>query len=99
MIKTMEDCLALLRHRPGTLTRHYRYLHERADGSICGLADLIREAATEAVMNGDEAITKRLMDTIVISKHAEAAYQRRLTRQAGRAERPRPRADQAGGAV
>jgi hypothetical protein len=29
-------------------------------------------------MNGDEAITKRLMDTIIISKHAEAAYQRRL---------------------
>jgi Bacterial TniB protein len=82
VIKTMEDSLALLRHRPGTLTRYYRYLYDRADGSICGLADLIRESAVEAVMTGQEAITKRLMDTIVISKHAEAAYQRRLKRQA-----------------
>ncbi len=33
-------------------------------------------------MSGYEAITKRLMDTIVIGKHAEAAYRRRLIRQA-----------------
>jgi hypothetical protein len=93
VIKTMEDSLALLRHRPGTLTRYYRYLYDRADGSICGLADLIRESAVEAVMTGQEAITKRLMDTIVISKHAEAAYQRRLKRQAisaGQARRSPP---------
>jgi len=97
VIKTMEECLVLLRHRPGTLTRHYRYLHDRTDGSICGLADLVREAATEAVMNGDEAITKRLMDTIVISKHAEAAYQRRLQRRVPGAKRGRVVPDPAAG--
>jgi hypothetical protein len=34
-------------------------------------------------MSGQEAITKRLMDGIVISKHAEGAYQRRLRRAGG----------------
>jgi hypothetical protein len=33
-------------------------------------------------MTGDEAITKRLMDTIVISRHAEGAYKRKLLRAA-----------------
>jgi hypothetical protein len=77
-IMTMEDSLLLYRHKPGTLLKHYRYLHDRTDGSICALADLIRESAIEAVMTGEEAITKKLMDTIIISKQAEAAYRRKL---------------------
>ncbi len=46
------------------------------------------------VMNGDEAITERLMDTIIISKHAEATYQRRLKRQAVHTKRGNAASDQ-----
>jgi hypothetical protein len=76
VIMAMEDHLVLYRHQSGTLAKLYRYLHERTDGSISALSDLIRESAVEAVWSGQEAISKSLMDTVVISKQAETAYQK-----------------------
>ncbi|MBA8926906.1 hypothetical protein BC739_004112 [Kutzneria viridogrisea] len=76
VIKEMEDSLALRKHKPGSLTRQWRYLHERSGGSICGLSDLIRESAVEAILSGMEAITRNLMDTIEISELAQQTYRR-----------------------
>ena len=90
----MEDHLILNRHQPGTLPKLYRYLHDRTDGSISALSDLIRESAIEAVWSGQEAVTKKLMDTIVISKQAETAYQKarriRTTTKTSTASTPNP---------
>jgi hypothetical protein len=66
----------LHKHKPGSLTRQWRYLHDRSGGSICGLLDLIRESAVEAVLSGAEAVTRSLMDTIEISELAHQTYRR-----------------------
>lgn len=76
VVKAMADALLLYQHKPGSLTRLWRYLHDRSGGSICGLSDLVRESAVEAVHSGPEAITRRLMDTIEISELAQENYRR-----------------------
>ncbi|GAA0635564.1 hypothetical protein GCM10010174_66540 [Kutzneria viridogrisea] len=76
VIKAMEGALVLYRHSLGTLARLWRYLHDRTGGSICGLSDLIRESAIEAVLSGQETITRGLMDTIEISEYAQTYYHR-----------------------
>jgi len=75
VIKSMEDSLALYRHRPGSLLKQWKYLHDRSAGSICALSDLIRESAIEAILNGEEAITRKLMEEIDISELAQRQYQ------------------------
>jgi hypothetical protein len=79
VIKVMEDALVLHKHKPGSLTRQWRYLHDRSGGSICGLSDLIRESAVEAILSGAEAVTRSLMDTIKISELAQQTYLRHQT--------------------
>ncbi len=74
VIASMEDALVLYRHEPGTLKRSWKYLYERTEGNISSLAELIRESATEAVMTGTEAITRKLMEGIVINENAQTAY-------------------------
>ena len=74
VVKAMEDSLALYRHRSGSLLKLWKYLHDRTGGSICALSDLIRESAIEAIMGGEEAITRKLMDDIEISDVAERHY-------------------------
>ncbi|MFJ8475716.1 TniB family NTP-binding protein [Kitasatospora sp. NPDC094011] len=76
VIASMEAALVLYRHVPGTLKRAWKYLYERTNGNISSLAELIRESATEAVMTGAEAITRKLMEGIVINENAQTAYDR-----------------------
>ncbi|MET8698287.1 TniB family NTP-binding protein [Kitasatospora sp. NPDC004723] len=75
VVAALEGTLALYRHRQGQLAALSPYLYERTGGSICGLSDLIRESAIEAVTSGEEAITEELMETIQLSQMAELAYQ------------------------
>lgn len=75
VIRSLERSLALYRHEEESLTRrHWRYLHERTDGSIAGLHALIRRSAVRAVQQGTEAITREVMDSIVLSYAHERAY-------------------------
>ncbi|OAA17982.1 hypothetical protein UG55_11401, partial [Frankia sp. EI5c] len=76
VIKAMEDALLLHHHKPGSLVRLWNYLHDRSAGSICGLSDLIRESAVEAIHTGQESITRSLMDGIEISELAQEHYRR-----------------------
>jgi hypothetical protein len=62
----------LHRHEPGTLTRQARYLHRRTGGMIGSLSHLVRAAAQLAILEGDEAITRKLMDTIPVDHAAES---------------------------
>lgn len=77
VVLAFEQTLVLYRHRPGHLVKLAPYLFERTSGSICGLSDLIRESAIEAVMSGEEAVTRKLMDSIEISDLAQSAYRER----------------------
>ncbi|MER8186977.1 TniB family NTP-binding protein [Kitasatospora sp. NPDC094015] len=90
VVAALESTLALYRHKQGQLAALSPYLHERTGGSICGLSDLIRESAIEAVASGEEAITKKMMETIQLSQMAELEYQ--ATKPAQRKARSRAQA-------
>ena len=72
MIATLENALRLHHHEPGTLVRLSRYLHGRTGGMIGSLSHLIRAAAQLAILDGDEAITRKLMDSIPVDHAAES---------------------------
>ncbi|MFI5761989.1 TniB family NTP-binding protein [Streptomyces sp. NPDC051563] len=100
VIRSLERSLALYRHEEESLTRrHWRYLHERTDGSIAGLHALIRRSAVRAVRQGTEAITREIMDSIVLSYAHERAYakvtdlkSRQAATEAKKRDRKRPAA-------
>ena len=71
LVATLESALRLHRHQPGSLTRQARYLHRRTGGMIGSLSRLVRAAAQLAILEGDEAITRKLMDTIPVDHAAE----------------------------
>ncbi|MDX5962013.1 ATP-binding protein [Rhodococcus opacus] len=73
LIATLDDALRLHRHEPGTLTRHARYLHRRTGGMIGSLSHLVRAAAQLAILEGEEAITRKLLDSIPVDHAAESA--------------------------
>jgi hypothetical protein len=72
LVATLESALWLPPHEPGTLTRHARYLHRRTGGMIGSLFHLVRAAALLAILEGDEAITRKLMDPIPVDHAAES---------------------------
>ncbi len=72
LIATLEDALRLHQHPPGALTGMDRYLHQRAGGMIGSLSHLIRGAAVEAILDGSEKITRRLLDGIDLDHAAQA---------------------------
>ena len=72
LIATLEDTLRLHHHQPGTLTGLARYLHQRTSGMIGSLSHLIRAAAISAILDGTEAITRTLLDTVALDYAAES---------------------------
>jgi hypothetical protein len=64
LIAALEDSLRLHRHRPGTLTKLERYLHQRTHGMIGSMLWLIRSAAINAVLEGTEQITRKSLDVV-----------------------------------
>lgn len=75
VVSSLEKSLCLYLHEKESLTRqHWRYLHDRTDGSIAGLHALLRRSAVRAVQRGTEAITREIMDSIVLSYAHERAY-------------------------
>jgi AAA domain len=73
LIATLDDALRLHRHESGALTRHARYLHRRTGGMIGSLSHLVRAAAQLAILEGEEAITRKLLDSIPVDHAAESA--------------------------
>ncbi|MEU1056855.1 TniB family NTP-binding protein [Streptomyces sp. NPDC005876] len=82
LITALEQALDLTAHRPGSLPRLAPYLHERTAGRIGSLARLIRQAAIEAILDGQERITKELLDSIALDHLAEEHYRPRTHRRA-----------------
>lgn len=64
LIAALEESLRLHHHRPGTLTKLDRYLHQRTNGMIGSLLWLIRSAAINAVLDSTEKITKKSLDAV-----------------------------------
>ena len=74
LVAAFERTLRLRRHPAGALARHAHYLHDRTSGLIGALADLFMEAAIEAIVSGEERITRSGLDNITLSAHAESHY-------------------------
>jgi hypothetical protein len=77
---TLEDALRLHRHQPGTLAGLHEYLHRRTGGMIGSLSHLIRGAAIEAILDGSEQVTRKLLDTIDVDHAAQSNSARRHQR-------------------
>ena len=76
LIAALEATLRLHRHEPGTLAAQARYLHQRTGGMIGSLTHLIRGAAIRAILGGQEALTRALLDTVRFDHAAESATRR-----------------------
>ena len=72
LVATLEGALRLHEHPPGTLTALDRYLHQRTGGMIGSLSHLIRGAAIEAILDGSEKITRKLLDAVDLDHAAQA---------------------------
>jgi hypothetical protein len=66
LIAGFERLLPLPLHEHGLLESNADYLFHRTGGSLAMLADLIKDAAEEAIDQGIEAITLNLLDTISV---------------------------------
>lgn len=75
LVASLEDALRLHRHKPGSLLKLDGYLHERTDGAIGSLSQLVRGAALEAIINGSEAITRKSLEAVEVDQTAEDAHQ------------------------
>lgn len=73
LIGALESSLLLHRHRPGTLIGLEEHLHQRTSGMIGSLLRLIRSAAIQAVLDGSEHVTRRVLDNIEIDAAAHSA--------------------------
>jgi hypothetical protein len=76
LIAALEATLRLHHHEPGALAVQAKYLHQRTGGMIGSLTHLIRGAAIRAILGGQEAITRQLLDTVRIDHAAESATRR-----------------------
>ncbi|WP_406349823.1 AAA family ATPase [Streptomyces sp. NBC_00658] len=72
VVQGFDEDLSLYDHKPGSLLKLSRYLHQRTGGYIASLNDLICQAAQEtietAAETGTEAITRKLLDDIRIGR-------------------------------
>ena len=66
LVGTLDQALRLHRHRPGSLVRLSQVLHERTLGWPGALAHLVRSAAVEAVLSGNEEITEQDLNLITV---------------------------------
>jgi hypothetical protein len=76
LIAALEATLRLHRHQPGALAGQAKYLHQRTGGMIGSLTHLIRGAAIRAILGGQEALTRQLLDSVRIDHAAESATRR-----------------------
>jgi len=75
LVATLEAALRLHHHQPGTLSDLAHYLHQRTGGMIGNPSHLIRAAALTAILEGNEAITRPLMDAIPVDHAAQSDRQ------------------------
>ncbi|MEV8638350.1 ATP-binding protein [Streptosporangium sp. NPDC051023] len=76
LVAAMESSLRLHGHEPDSLIKLARYLHQRTGGTVGSLSHLIRKAAIKAILGGEEAVTKGLMDTMKIDHIADSSARR-----------------------
>jgi len=74
IVKTFEGAMVLLRQKDTDLTNMADYLHNRTDGNLGSLAELLAIGAKRAISNGDERLSIELLDRIEIDGAAQERY-------------------------
>lgn len=75
-IKSFEETFGLYRHQPGYLAaNHWQYLHDRTQGRLSALSTLLRAAAQQAVVSGDETVTVEHLDAIKTDTSTQRAFE------------------------
>ncbi|MEU5845716.1 TniB family NTP-binding protein [Saccharopolyspora shandongensis] len=80
LVTTLEQTLRLRKHKPGMLTAMDDYLHDRTGGMIGSLSHLIRGASVDAIITGDEKITKAHLEAVQLDHAAEQHRVSSMTR-------------------
>lgn len=73
LVASIDDDIVLARHEPGTLVEIADYLYARNGGHIGSLLTLIRRGCAAAILEGSEALTIKLFESIMIDSAAERA--------------------------
>jgi Bacterial TniB protein len=87
LLATVEQTLRLRAPRPGTLVGLGGYLHQHAAGMIGSLSHLIRGAAIDAIITGEEKITKAGLDGVQLDHAAEHQHGAKTARTGRRTPR------------
>ena len=91
LVGLCEDMLVLYRHPLGTLRDQAEYLYERTGGSIGSLRALVADAAARVILDGTEAISRRVLESVPSDQQAsEFTNALPASRQSGRARRVAP---------
>jgi Bacterial TniB protein len=87
LLRSVEQQLVLLKAPPDVLSGPLaEYLYARTHGYIGSLSSLLRKAANEALRDGSETITRKLLDSIKVNHYAQQLSAKAPTKQ--RARRP-----------
>jgi AAA domain len=76
IVDVIDEEIALVNHKVGTLKNLAPYIIARTNGYIGAIVLLIRLACEAAIFEGGEKITKRLLESIDISQAAETHAKR-----------------------
>jgi len=76
LVLTFEQVLPLRAHQPGTLGRHSEFLYRRTSGMLGSLSHVIRGAAVDAILDGQEKITRAHLEAILLDYQAENSARR-----------------------
>lgn len=71
IVASFEAALCLKSHKNGSLVRNGEYLYTRTNGKIGSLSTLVRGAAVDAILTGQERITRAILDDQLLDYDAE----------------------------
>ncbi|MBT2674098.1 hypothetical protein J7E95_25440, partial [Streptomyces sp. ISL-14] len=66
LVEALDQALHLRHHQPGSLVRLAQELHNRTAGWPGALAHVVRSAAIEAILTGNEEITEQNLEVIAV---------------------------------
>ena len=81
LINSSEAHICLVKHEPGSLVGFGEYIFYRTGGSIGAVSILIRQGANLAIKDGEEKLTKTLLNRVMLDKGSEEYHKKYLARQ------------------
>lgn len=78
-IWSFEDNYRLFKHEPGSVAKTcWEYLYDRSGGRMSTVSALMRQAAVQAIISGDEEVTVETFSEMVTDVATQRAYETRV---------------------